>query len=146
MDVTLPDLALLAHFLGYGWCAGCRAQWVGEDFRRNGDSWEADKKGPCNGYKADRRLKLHYGDFKFGIKNIRYGSPVIQSLTPEVYISGTVTNSDPHPTKTTIEREVRSVRTVTHTTTSSWKHSHELGIEISYTPPSVTGGGGGKSA
>lgn len=145
MDVTLPNLALLAHYLGYGWCAGCRAQWVGEDFRRNGDSWEAAKIGTCNGYKAGHRLKLHYGDFKFGIKSIRYGSAVVQSMTPQVYLSGTVTNNDPHDTKTTIEREVRSVRTVTHTTTSSWKHSHELGVEISYTPP-ATGGVGAKAS
>ena len=38
-----------------------------------------------------------------------------------------------------IEREIRSVRTVSHTTTSSWKYAHELGIEISYTPPGATG-------
>ena len=144
MDVTLPNLALLAHYLGYGWCAGCRAQKVGEDFRRSGDSWEADKRGPCDGYKANHRLKLHYGDFEFGIKRISYGRPVIQSLAPEVFLSGTVSNSDPHKTKTTIEREVRSVRTVTHTTTSSWTHSHELGLEISYTPPGATGGVGSK--
>jgi hypothetical protein len=78
MDVTMSDLALLAHYLGYGWCAGCRGQWVGEDFRRSGDSWHADKKGPCDGYKSDQRLKINYGDFKFSVKDIKYGSPVIQ--------------------------------------------------------------------
>ena len=79
MDVTMKDLARLAHYLGYGWCAGCRAQWVGEDFRRSGDSWHADKKpGSCSGYKSDHRLKLHYGDFKFSVKNIEYGAAVTQ--------------------------------------------------------------------
>ncbi|XP_032239144.2 uncharacterized protein LOC5513729 [Nematostella vectensis] len=57
MDETMAELALLAHYLGYGWCASCRAQFVGEDFRRNGDSWEADRKGPCNGYMNHHRLK-----------------------------------------------------------------------------------------
>ena len=144
MDVTVRNLGLLAHYLGYGWCAGCRAQFVGEDFRRNGDSWEADKKGPCNGYKADHRLKMHYGDFKFSIKDIKYGNPMIQTLKPETYDQGRVTNADPTPLKHKVEREIRSVRTVTHTKTTSWKAAHELGIEISYTPPGATGGVGGK--
>ena len=78
MDVTMKGLARLSHYLGYGWCAGCRGQWVGEDFRRRGDSWHADKEGPCNGYKATERLKLNYGDFKFSVKDIKYGNPVIQ--------------------------------------------------------------------
>ena len=78
MDVTMQDLALLSHYLGYGWCSGCRAQWVGEDFRRSGDSWHPDKKGPCNGYKSDQRLQLHYGDFKFSVKDIKYGYAVTQ--------------------------------------------------------------------
>ncbi|XP_001639919.2 aerolysin [Nematostella vectensis] len=144
MDTAMNPLARLANYLGYGWCASCRAQWVGEDFRRNGDSWEADKKGPCNGYKGHHRLKMHFGNFKFGIKRIKYGNLVIQSMKPEVYYSGTVRNNDPTPLIHKVEREVRDVRTVTHTTTSSWKASHELGVEISYTPPGATGGFGGK--
>ena len=135
MDVTLDNLALLAHYLGYAWCAGCRAQYVGEDFRRRADSWEADKKGPCNGYKSDHRLKLHYKHFSFGIKNIKYGKAVIQSLVPQTYDSGPVRNPDPHPLTTTITREVSSTRSVTHTTTSSWSNSHELGVTIGYQPP-----------
>ena len=135
MDVTLDNLALLAHYLGYGWCAGCRAQYVGEDFRRRADSWEADKKGPCNGYKSDHRLKLHYKHFSFGIKNIKYGKAVIQSLVPQTNDSGPVRNPDPHPLTTTITREVSSTRSVTHTTTSSWSNSHELGVTIGYQPP-----------
>ena len=55
-----------------------------------------------------------------------------------------MSNSDSNPLLHKVEREIRTVRTVTHTTTSSWKHAHELGIEISYTPPSATGGVGGK--
>ena len=139
MDVTLDNLALLAHYLGYGWCAGCRAQYVGEDFKRRADSWEADKKGPCNGYKSNHRLKLHYKHFSFGIKNIKYGKAVIQSLVPQTYDSGPVRNPDPHPLTTTITREVSSTRSVTHTTTSSWSNSHELGVTIGYQPSSLTG-------
>ena len=78
MDLTMNDLAYLAHYLGYGWCAGCRAQYVGEDFRRERDEWHVDTAGPCDGYKADHRLKLKYGNFTFSVKDIKYGSPVIQ--------------------------------------------------------------------
>ena len=76
MDGTIEDLSLLANFLGYRWCGGCRPQFVGEDFKRNGDSWEADKKGPCDGYNANHRLKLHYGDFKFAIKTSNMAMPL----------------------------------------------------------------------
>jgi len=145
MDVTMKDLALLAHYLGYGWCASCRAQYVGEDFVRNGDSWHADKKGPCNGYKSDHRLKMHYRDFSFGIKNIQYGNPVRQSLNPQNFYSGVLRNDDASPATVSLERSVETVRTVSHTTTSTWQASHELGIEINYTPPPTGGVGGSVS-
>jgi hypothetical protein len=94
---------------------------------------------------AHQRLKINYGDFKFGIKDIKFGEPVIQTLTPEVFLSGKVTNTDASPLKHSIEREIRIERKVTHETTSSWKKSNELGIEISYTP-SAAGGVGGKAS
>ena len=62
-----------------------------------------------------------------------------QTLQPTVFDSGRVINDDTSDLVHKIEREIRSVRTVSHTTTSSWKYSHELGIEISYTPPGATG-------
>lgn len=140
MDVTLDNLATLAHYLGYGWCAGCRGQYVGEDFRRNGDSWEADRKGPCKGYKADQRLKIHYKNFKFDVKKMQYGKAVIQQFIADSYDSGPVTNPDVHPSTVSVERTVTDTRTVTHSTTSSWSQSHELGITIGYQPPDSTGG------
>jgi len=149
MDTTLHRIASLAHYLGYGWCAGCRGQYVGHDFIRNGDSWQAYNGitlKPCTGTKSDQRLKIHYGDFGFTIKHITYGKTVIQSLAPIVFDSGKVTNSHSTPTKTTITQEIKSVRTVTHTTTSSWKSAHELGLELSYTPPGATGGVGIKGS
>ena len=143
MDETMESLALLSYYLGYGWCASCRAQYNGEDFRRNGDSWEADKRGPCDGYKSDHRLKMKYGDFKFGIKDIQYGDPVRQELQPQEFYSGVLENDDPHEADIELERTVTTARTVTHTTSNSWKQSHELGIEITYNPPDATGGFGG---
>ena len=63
----------------------------------------------------------------------------LQTLQPTVFDSGRVLNDDTSNLVHKLEREIRSVRTVSHTTTSSWKYSHELGIEISYTPPGATG-------
>ena len=63
----------------------------------------------------------------------------LQSLQPSVFDSGSVVNDDNNDLLYRIEREIRSVRTVTHTTTSSWKYSHELGIEINYKPPAAVG-------
>lgn len=143
MDVTLRSLAYLAHYLGYGWCAGCRGQYVGEDFKRNGDSWEAvftDRSFPCDGYKSDQRLKIHYKDFKFSMKDIKFGELQVDELVPVVVDSGKFTNTDKNPKKVSITRELNYARTVTHTTTSSWKHAHELGLEISY-KSEVTGYG-----
>ena len=144
MDVTMSNLASLAHYLGYGWCSSCRAQWVGEDFRRKEDSWEADKTGSCSGYKSGHRLKMHYKNFKFAIKDIRYGNPVIEDLEPKEFYSGVLRNDDPYPATVNLERTVLSTRTVTHTTSSSWTKSDEVGIEINYTPSDATGGVGGK--
>ena len=59
MDVTMYNLALLAHNLGYGWCASCRAEYVGEDFVRKGDTWEADNKPDCLGVKVSLGSNSH---------------------------------------------------------------------------------------
>ncbi|XP_059145004.1 uncharacterized protein LOC131932151 [Physella acuta] len=143
MDTTMADIAYLAHYLGYAWCSGCRAPYVGEDFRRSGDTWNADKSGRCEGYMSDKRLNMAYGDWSFGIKDIKYGTPVIQELAPETIDSGTIFNNDPTEATKTITRSETSVRSVAHTTTSSWKYGHELNVQVSYTPPEATGGVGG---
>ncbi|XP_059176561.1 uncharacterized protein LOC131956155 [Physella acuta] len=139
MDMTMSDIASLAHMLGYGWCASCRAPFVGEDFRRKGDTWVADTAGPCDGYKSNQRLGMDYKDWGFGMKNIKYGEPVIEELTPESIDSGTMYNNDATDAIKTITREETITRTVTHTTTSEWKDSHELGVTVGYTPPPIGG-------
>ncbi|XP_059140356.1 aerolysin-like [Physella acuta] len=142
MDNTMADVAMLAHYLGYGWCSGCRAPYVGEDFRRSGDTWYADQSGRCEGYMSNHRLSMVYGDWSFGMKDIKFGAPTIQELEPETIDSGTIYNNDPKEATKTITRSETSVRSVTHTKTSGWKHSHELNVQVSYTPASGTGGAG----
>ncbi|CAL1536241.1 unnamed protein product, partial [Lymnaea stagnalis] len=134
MDTTMADIAYVAHYLGYGWCAGCRALYVGEDFRRDGDSWWADQSRDCDGYKHQQRLVMAYNDWGFALKDVKYGEPVTAALKPETIDSGTLHNNDATKAEKSIERSDTRVRSVTHTTTSSWKDSHELGLTISYQP------------
>ncbi|XP_059146971.1 uncharacterized protein LOC131934820 [Physella acuta] len=143
MDTTMEDFAVLAHYLGYAYCGGCRLDYIGEDFIRKGDTWLSVTEEPCNGYMHDQRLSLAYGDWSFGIKDIKYGTPLIEDLTPETIDSGMIYNRDPTSTTKTITRTEIIESSVTHTTTSAWKNSQELNFEISYTPPggpTVSGG------
>ncbi|CAL1535882.1 unnamed protein product [Lymnaea stagnalis] len=142
MDTTMSDIAFIASYLGYGWCAGCRALYTGEDFRRDGDTWRADKSRACQGYMNEQRLAMAYGDWGFSMKDIKYGDPVIEYLKPESIDSGTIYNNDNTKVTKSIHRSQTSVRRVTHTKTSSWKNGHELGLTFSYTPSFFTGGSG----
>jgi len=147
MDTTLYNLAYLSHYLGYAWPFGCRSNIIGEDFKRNGDSWEAvftTRSYHCHGYMSRKRLKIHYSDFRFSIVDIKFSKPVIDSMAPTVVDSGKFTNAHDTPKKVKITRDLSFSRTVTHTKTSSWKNSRELGIELSYNPP--PGGFGAKAS
>ncbi|XP_059160878.1 uncharacterized protein LOC131944339 [Physella acuta] len=141
MDKTMNSMGQLASYLGYGWCQSCIAPYDGEDFRRNGYTWVADRSGTCEGFKNDQRLSMVYGDWSFGIKEIKYGNPVIEDLKPESIDSGTIYNNDATKATKAITRTETIVRSVTHTTTSEFKNSKELGLEISYTPPPIGGMG-----
>lgn len=77
MDVTLSKLALLAHYLGYGWASGCRGRVVGEDFIRDGDRWKAVYRSGCSGYMSSQRLKIAYENFSFRVKKMDYKKPEI---------------------------------------------------------------------
>ncbi|XP_059171451.1 uncharacterized protein LOC131952696 [Physella acuta] len=139
MDLSMSSIANLANMLGYGWCAGCLAPYVGEAFNRQGNKWVSDKTGTCDGYMSDQRLAMDYKDWGFEVKEIKFGKPVIEELTPESIDSGTMHNNDATEATKTITREQTVTRSVTHTTTSEWKDSHELGITVGYTPPAIGG-------
>ncbi|XP_059165144.1 uncharacterized protein LOC131947824 [Physella acuta] len=144
MDLSMADIANLANMLGYGWCDSCRATcWIGvrysEDCRRQGDKWVADTAGPCDGYKSDQRLAMDYKDWSFGMMDIKYGEPIIEELIPQSIDTGTFINNDASEATKTITRAETIVRTVTHTTTSSWKDSSELDMTFGYNPPPIGG-------
>jgi len=142
MDSSLKDLATLAYNMGYGWCRGCRGEANGEDFSRNGDTFEAVvSKTRCEGDKKKERLNIKYSDWKFTTLTIKYGEPEIEDLTPDTIDSGVVdTRCVPAPVTHKVSKSIKSVRTVTHTVANNWKTDLGVDLTVSYKPPSVTGG------
>jgi len=138
MEQTLYNMANLAHYLGFGWCYGCSHRKVGENFIRRGDVWEADTKTRCRGYRNKKRLSLVYADWKPHIYKMTYGKPVLDYLQPETADSGKTVNDHSTPLTTVVEREIRSIRSVTHTKSKSWKKAHELGVKLTYTATAKT--------
>ena len=139
MDVTLTNLALLANYLGYGWAAGCRARSAGEDFLRDGDSWRAHYQQGCKGYKSTHRLKIVYENFSFRVKNMEYLKQEIESLKPIVQDVGEIKNEDSLSTKTKIQRQIKTVRTVTHSSSTRFKTTVGASLTLSYKSPGLIG-------
>lgn len=133
MDVTLKNLGSSAHALGYGWTGGCRSRWPGIDFKRDGDTWISNYQEPCEGFKSNDRLKIIYENFSFKVKNMDYGKPVVDSMKPILQDVGEIKNKDSLPSKTTITREIKTVRTVIHSSTSRWKSGLGAAISLKYT-------------
>ena len=139
MDVTLTNLALLAHAMGYGWTGGCRSKSPGMDYRREGDTWKSNYQEPCEGFKKDNRLKITYENFSFKVKNMKYGKPVTDNLKPIVQDVGVIRNEDSLPSETTIRREIKTVRTVVHSSTSRWKAGVGASLSLKYNSPGAAG-------
>ena len=139
MDLTLDNLGLLAFYLGYGWSKGCRGQHNGQDFTRDSDSWRSHYQNGCSGEKAKERLKICYENFSLKVKNIEYGEPEIQSIKAIVQDVGEINNMDSTSTQTSISREIKSVRTVTHSSTTRFKSTFDASVTLSYTSPGMFG-------
>ena len=139
MDVTLFNLALLANYLGYGWAGGCRGRIAGEDFLRDGDSWRSHYQKDCGGYKSTHRLKIVYENFSFRVKNMEYSKPEIESLKPIVQDVGEIKNEDSLSTSTTIQRQIKTVRTVTHSSSTRFKTTVGASLTLSYKSPGLIG-------
>ena len=140
MDLTLDNLALLANYLGYGWAAGCRGRRAGQDFLREGDSWKAHYQNGCEGYMSTNRLKIVYENFSLKVKNIDYLEPEIQSMTPIIQDVGEINNQDSSGVDTTIAREIKSVRTVTHSSSTRFKSGYGVSVTLSYQSPGLIAG------
>ncbi|XP_059159702.1 uncharacterized protein LOC131943541 [Physella acuta] len=135
METTQMELAYLAHYLGFAWSYGCNAHFVGEDFVRNYDSWEAQRSSRCTGYRNDLRLNITYGNWSFEIKDIRYGAPLIQEMQqPELMDSGVLYNDEPTPATKTIIRSVNNSKVFTHSAYSDWRNFPNYTIQQSSSP------------
>lgn len=139
MDMTLDNLALLASYLGYGWAGGCRGRRVGEDFLRDGDSWRSHYQQGCEGYMSKQRLKIVYENFSFRVKKMEYMKPEIESMKPIVQDVGEIKNQDSLATTTTIQRQIKTVRTVTHSNTERFKTTVGASLTLSYKSPGLIG-------
>ena len=137
MDLTLDNLALLANYLGYGWAGGCRGRRAGQDFLREGDSWKAHYQKGCGGYMSTNRLQIVYENFSLKVKNIDYLKPEIQSMTPIIQDVGEINNQDSSAVDTTISREIKSVRTVTHSSSTRFKSGFGASVTLSYKSPGL---------
>ena len=140
MDITLDNLGLLANYLGYGWSGGCRGQFAGQDFLREGDTWRSHYQNGCGGHMSKTRLKIHYENFSFKVKNMEYLEPEIESMKPIMQDVGVINNQDSRETKTTIKRQIKSVRTVTHSSSTRFKSGFGASVTLSYKSPGLIAG------
>ncbi|WP_432667452.1 aerolysin family beta-barrel pore-forming toxin [Wukongibacter baidiensis] len=83
--------ALLAHYLGFGWCGGTASPYVGNDFefRKEGDNYvlqaRYNSSDPhAGGYWADKRLKMTVSNVKFYFapETVKQGEEKITELEP----------------------------------------------------------------
>ncbi|AIW16412.1 aerolysin family beta-barrel pore-forming toxin [Vibrio tubiashii] len=79
-------LALLAHYLGFGWAGGTGSKYVGDDMITSTDGLgnydiDADNSGSCEGYRCNERLKMDISGFEYHID-------------PETFNAGQITQSD----------------------------------------------------
>ncbi|XP_015778634.1 PREDICTED: uncharacterized protein LOC107356548 [Acropora digitifera] len=139
MDVTLFNLALLANFLGYGWAGGCRGRIAGEDFLRDGDSWKSHYQRGCAGYMSTSRLKIVYDNFGFKVKKMDYSEAETQSIKPIVQDKGEIKNQDSNVVESTIKRQIKTVRTVIHSSSTRFKTTIGASLTLSYQSPGVIG-------
>ncbi|XP_055893170.1 uncharacterized protein LOC129927597 [Biomphalaria glabrata] len=137
MDTTLWNLANLAHLLGYGWCLGTKGSNVGEDFYRSGDSWVADSRlfwplTKCEGDKCNERLAIDYIDWNLAVKETKYGQSVVDELKPDAVHTGVEFNHLNESSSKLFEYSKTVTETIEHSTTSSWKNSHEVSVSLNF--------------
>ena len=137
--MTLRNLALLANYLGYGWAGGCRGRLAGQDFLREGDTWIAHYQNGCGGFMSKNRLKIVYENFSFRVKDMNYLTPEIQEMKPIIQDVGEIHNRDSLPTVSIIARQIKSVRTVTHSSTTRFKSGIAASVTLSYKSPGLIG-------
>ncbi|BFZ07085.1 hypothetical protein BsWGS_10124 [Bradybaena similaris] len=130
-DETQVPLSLLADWLGYAWCAGCRGHVVGDNFIPTSTGWTADTSGACPGYRSNERLGIDYAGWKILQSNVTYGEievsqPESTGISKGVLINNLTSDIMHHLSKTITKRT-----TVTHTKLSSFTFTHTVSSSFS---------------
>jgi len=139
MRDVLKPAAFLAHLLGYGWCGGCKDEkpgFVGEEFvpiREEGkEGWKAIYTNKCEGFMADKRLKIYFSDWSFSIKTLNVGDV---KNTEKTLIDSSKTSVENSAGNTPLEQTVGGAREVlTQVQTYDLKTvKWEVGAEVNAT-------------
>lgn len=112
---------------------------MGEDFIRDGDRWKAVYRRDCGGYMSSQRLKIAYENFSFRVKKMDYMKPDIKSIKPIVQDTGEIKNQDSLPTTTNVRRQIKTGRTVTHSSMERFKTTIGASLTLSYKSPGLIG-------
>lgn len=155
MDATMFNIGQLANMMGFAWAGGCWSRYAGEHFRRNKDTWESAYKSYClgEGPKKDVRLKITYENFKFTMKDVKFGKSVKQTIplnqeerlmnSPDRSYSRVSSNKKSTPGyDSEVEIQFRVASTLKNVQKTSWDSKFGLEVGMEYEPPSTTGGVG----
>ncbi|KAJ7370005.1 hypothetical protein OS493_034737 [Desmophyllum pertusum] len=155
MDATMFHNGQLASMMGFAWSGGCWSVYAGEDFRRNGDSWESTYRSDrClgGGPKKDVRLKITYGDFAYTMKDVTFGESIKQSIpvdregellnSPDYSFHKVASNGKENAGETGVTVAMRVASTLRNVKRTSWDRQFGIEVGTEYEPPSATGGVG----
>ncbi|KAK6976702.1 Biomphalysin 21 [Biomphalaria glabrata] len=137
MESTLPKLVRLAAALGYGHAAGNKGIYIGDDFKREGDSWVADSRlfwgeEECTDLKCKEILAVEYLEWSLTVKEIKYGEKYIDYLEPEVVHSVVFHNENNTSSIKTFQYSNVVSETVTHSPTSRWRNNEKLSVSLEF--------------
>ncbi|KAH9490898.1 hypothetical protein Btru_039726 [Bulinus truncatus] len=143
MDTTFYPLVFLAKKLGYAWTLGCRGHSTSDDFEKNGEKWQASTKAfkskKCDGDKWYERLNIVYSDWNLDVQQIKYGEKVEDYLILENIDGGEIYNNASTDVTESFELSQTIQESVTHSSTTSWTSSIQMGIKLKF---KMTGTGG----
>jgi hypothetical protein len=138
---VIKKWALLAHYLGFGWCAGTASQTVGEDFSvnrtQNGDYEIIANYRPGDPYtegeKATQRLKITLSDFRvaFNSEDFQMEPAVISNSGERVASTYVASNEGQQSTNFSKEYSYSTSGEVTHETNTTFGVSIGLSTTVS---------------
>lgn len=133
-------LAYLAHYMGFGWCGGTRAKYVGEDFdfkMIDNDTFELKAHYNSNdpyssGYRAGERLKMTIDNVKFYMdgESLELGKSQIEDLKPLTSVTGYAKNRSDYEDSAVVDFTYNS--STSWSKTDNYSFSEKIGIANEY--------------